>query len=322
MVSVRAGYARAGVSLVLVSIYLVLAPNAWGQTMSSSGDSLNASSESYRSHSVVAVGGIACSSQATVSTTSCRQDRVASLALSLRPDSLALLGDIPGGTGALRDYRDTFAPVWHPFRRVWRPTPSDPATARTASSGYFKFFGRAAGPRGKGYYSYNLGDWHVVVLNSDCRAVRCGRGSAQLRWLDRDLSKSRAKCTLAYWHKPLFSSGASGKGTARKRVKPFWQVLDKHRAEIVVNASDMIYERFAPQNARGRVSRKSGIRQFVAGTGGRSHGEFAGIRHGSEVRINDQFGALKLKLQDGAYNWLFVAEQDGMILDHGRTRCH
>jgi hypothetical protein len=193
---------------------------------------------------------------------------------------------------------------------------------KTKGEGYYRYFGDRAGPRGKGYYSYNLGDWHIVVLNSNCvyNSGGCKAGSAQERWLRQDLAEHKRKCTLAYWHHPRFSSSDSH-GSAT-RVGSFWRALYDHGADVVLSAHDHVYERFAPQSPDGRSDSRFGIRQFVVGTGGASLNGFKAPLPNSQVRNHHAYGVLKLTLHDDSYDWQFVPEAGKSFRDAGRGSCH
>jgi acid phosphatase type 7 len=188
------------------------------------------------------------------------------------------------------------------------------------ASGYFGYFGAAAGGPSKGYYSYNRGNWHVVALNSMCENVGgCGADSPMVRWLKRDLAANPRKCTLAYFHHPLFSSGPHGNQT---KMRPTWGVLYAANADVVINGHDHTYERFAPQRPDGTLDRRRGIREFVVGTGGASHYSFGTIKPNSKVRNADTHGVLKLRLRADSYDWKFVPVAGKTFTDSGSTRCH
>jgi hypothetical protein len=189
------------------------------------------------------------------------------------------------------------------------------------ATAYFDYFGPAAGERGKGYYSYDLGTWHLVVLNSNCRPVGgCGPGSPQERWLRADLAKHHARCTLAYWHHPRFSSGWHGSDPS---YQAFWQALSEHDADVVLVGHDHDYERFAPQTASGAVDSRRGIREFVVGTGGGSYREFPSrAAANSEIRNDKTFGVLRLVLGPSEYSWRFIPEAGKTFTDSGTASCH
>jgi len=226
------------------------------------------------------------------------------------------LGDNAYPDGTAQDFERCYAPSWGRHRQRTRPAVGNHEYHSSAEAGpYFDYFGAAAGERGKGYYSYDLGAWHVVVLNSQ---VQMGVGSEQEQWLRADLQASTRRCTLAYWHRPLFSSGPERETQV---LKPLWEALYDAGAEVVLGGHDHYYERFSPQTPEGRADQKRGIRQFVVGTGGMVLYDFTEPLANSEVRIGGAFGVLKLTLEDGAYAWEFLTV-DGGVADQGRGICH
>ncbi len=226
------------------------------------------------------------------------------------------LGDNAYPDGTTQDFERCYAPSWGRHRQRTRPAVGNHEYHSSPEAGpYFDYFGAAAGERGKGYYSYDLGAWHVVVLNSQ---VQMGVGSEQEQWLRADLQASTRRCTLAYWHRPLFSSGPERETQV---LKPLWEALYDAGAEVVLGGHDHYYERFAPQTPEGREDPKRGLRQFVVGTGGMVLYDFTEPLANSEVRIGGAFGVLKLTLEDGAYAWEFLTV-DGGVSDQGRGTCH
>jgi 3',5'-cyclic AMP phosphodiesterase CpdA len=229
-------------------------------------------------------------------------------------------GDNAYPNGSANDFRRCYDPAWGRFRGRTFPAPGNHDFHTPKGRGYFDYFGGRAGKPGRGWYSVDLGGWHLVVLNSNCDLLACGRGSAQLRWLEADLAASRARCTIAVWHHPLFSSGMHGDASV---VRPFWDVLAAAGAEIVVNGHDHDYERFAPQTPAGRRDRSTGIREFVVGTGGAPLR--AGFRHlqaNSEVHTTRTHGVLVLTLQRNGYRWRFRRSDGAPFSDQGSGRCH
>lgn len=240
---------------------------------------------------------------------------VADLARRL-PGTIALLGDIAYPDGSAADFADCFDPAWGEMLGRIRPAPGNHEYQTPDAAGYFSHFGAAAGTPGEGWYSYDLGAWHVIVLNSNCDAVGgCGDGSPQLAWLEADLAASGASgagaCTLAYWHHPRVSSGRHG---ADMDVDPLWRALAAAQADVVLAAHDHDYERIGPVD---------GMRSFVVGTGGRSLYELAwlpGPR--TELRANDSYGLLMLTLHDGSFDWRFVPALGSSLVDKGSATCH
>jgi len=205
------------------------------------------------------------------------------------------LGDNAYEDGTARDFSECYEPTWGQFKERTRPAPGNHDYETEGASAYFDYFGDAAGQPGKGYYSYDLGSWHIVVLNSNCEDVGCAASSPQLRWLEADLAKDPKTCTLAYFHYPLFSSGEYRPGIPE--VKPLWDALYAADADVVLNGHDHNYQRFAPQDPNGKADPEGGIREFVVGTGGRSHYSILGPIANSEVYNDETYGVLKLTLR-------------------------
>jgi hypothetical protein len=236
------------------------------------------------------------------------------------PGTVATLGDHVYEDGTASEFRRCYHPTWGRFLRRTRPTPGNHEYHTRGAAGYFAYFGRRAGPSGRGWYAYRLGTWRIIVLNSNCDEVGgCGPGSEQHRWLLAELGSNPAACTLAYWHRPRFSSGPHGDGDG---VAPFWAALYRARADVVLSAHDHTYERLAPMAPDGRLDTSRGIRQFVVGTGGRSHYPIRRTRPNSVVHDDETFGVLRLTLRPGRYDFRFVSVAGGRFSDAGSGRCH
>ena len=241
-----------------------------------------------------------------------------------------LLEQIPGTVMAVGDlaYPDGTKENFACYDRTWgraksrtRPAVGNHEFHSSSATPYFDYFGAAAGDPKNGFYSYDLGTWHIVVLNSECKDVGgCNAGSRQEKWLRADLAAHPAVCTLGYWHKPLFSSG--DKHGNDPEIKPLWQALYDAHAGVVVNGHDHDYERFAPQNPDGAADPEHGIREFVVGTGGKSHRPFGEPKPNSELRNTDAFGVLKLTLREKGYEWQFIPEAGKSFTDAGSGSCH
>jgi hypothetical protein len=190
------------------------------------------------------------------------------------------------------------------------------------AQGYYAYFGAAAGDPARGYYSYQVGSWHVVVLNSNCEEVGgCGAGSPQEAWLRADLAANRSECALGYWHHPRFSSGSVHGDNAFMR--DLWRTLQELGVDVVLTGHEHNYERFAPQDADGRADPTRGIREFVVGTGGHpTLYPFAPPRPNSEVRETGTYGVLKLTLGSGSYDWQFLPTAGSSFADTGSGACH
>jgi hypothetical protein len=237
------------------------------------------------------------------------------------PGTVFTLGDNAYPGSALINMLNCFGPSWGRHKARTRPAIGNHDYLIPGGSGYYNYFGAAAGMRAKGYYSYNRGTWHVVVLNSNCwRVGGCGPGSPQEQWLRADLAANKAQCTVAYWHHGRFSSGAHG---SDPDVQPLWKALYDFGADVVMSGHDHVYERFAPQTADGRADAAFGIRQFTVGTGGASLYRFRPqILPNSQARNATTFGVLKLTLHAGSYDWQFVPAGAGTFTDSGTASCH
>ena len=227
------------------------------------------------------------------------------------PGTVLTLGDNAYPDGTTANYR-CYNSTWGRFKSRTRPAPGNHDYHVPNAAGYFSYFGSAAGPSRRGYYSFNSGGWHIVSLNSESNL------SAQARWLKADLAASRAKCTLAYWHRPLFTSGAVHPPATDMR--PLFTVLYNARAEIVLSGHNHQYERFAPQTPTGTSDPTKGIVQFVAGTGGAGLYAFRSPMRNSQARYRG-FGVLRLELRPGGYTYSFVPISGG-FRDSGSRSCH
>lgn len=240
----------------------------------------------------------------------------------------ALIGGLPtatvftAGDNAYRDgttsnFATYYGPTWGAFSSRTHPAPGNHDYHTAGAAGYFDYFGTRAGRAGRGYYSYDLGDWHVVSLDSE---ISMAAGSPQETWLRADLAASSRPCTLAYWHKPLFTSGAEhGPDTA---TRPLFQALYDHGAEVVVNGHNHQYERFAPMTPQGVRDDARGIREFVAGTGGEDETGFGTVQPNSEARETGTFGVLELTLHANSFDWRFVPVAGKTYSDSGTGTCH
>ncbi len=233
------------------------------------------------------------------------------------------LGDeaYPVGTG--EDFEECYEPTWGQFKERTKPVPGNHEYYTEGADGYFDYFGKAAGDPDEGYYSYELGSWHVVALNSNCEEVRCGPGSSQRRWLEEDLAANdEARCILAYMHHPRFSSGEKH-GSTGGGVEELWEALNKADTDVVLSGHEHNYERFSPQDPEGNADPQRGIRQFVVGTGGGGgEGAISEPIANSEVRTDGTDGVLEMRLQPGGYEWRFVAVEGAEFADSGSARCH
>ncbi|HSL77133.1 MAG TPA: metallophosphoesterase [Candidatus Limnocylindrales bacterium] len=229
-------------------------------------------------------------------------------------------GDNAYENGTAKEFATCYDETWGRHKERTRPAPGNHDWNTSGLSGYLGYFGDAAkGADGHSWYSYDLGAWHVIVLDSECAKVGgCGTDSPQGRWLAADLAASDARCTVAIWHKPRFTSGEHGND---RSVAPFWTALYRAGADVVINGHDHDYERFAPQDPTAREDRDRGIREFVVGTGGTPLRTFERPVANSELRAAVVHGVFKLTLREGAYDWDFVPVH-GEFHDGGTAFCH
>jgi hypothetical protein len=236
------------------------------------------------------------------------------------PGTVMAVGDLAYPDGSKENFV-CYDKTWGRAKSRTRPAVGNHEFRSAGGTPYFDYFGAAAGDPKTGYYSYELGTWHIVVLNSECQDIGgCQAGSPQEKWLRADLAAHPAACTLAYWHKPLFSSGSAHGNDLT--VKPFFQALYEANAELVITGHDHDYERFAPQTPDGAPDPQRGIREFVVGTGGKNHRPFVEPKPNSELRDATAFGVLKLTLKPGSYDWQFIPEAGKTFTDSGSGKCH
>jgi hypothetical protein len=233
------------------------------------------------------------------------------------------LGDNAYPRGTAANFEECYGPSWGRFKGRTKPVPGNHEYYTQGARDYFEYFGQAAGDPEKGYYSYEVGSWHVVALNSNCEEVRCGPGSSQTRWLREDLAANEeARCTLAYLHHPRFSSGEKH-GSTGGGVKKLWEALYKADTDVILSAHEHNYERFSPQDPEGNAEPEGGIRQFVVGTGGGGgEGPISEPIANSEVRTDGTDGVLKLTLHPKSYEWEYVPVEGESFTDSGDAQCH
>ena len=263
----------------------------------------------------------------------CEQQATADLLVGHGYTAVLPLGDNQYYCGSLAAYDASYDKSWGKVKSISHPVPgiheyltSPGSTGATGcddsnagAAGYFAYFGSAAGTPGQGWYSYDVGAWHLIALNTQCSRVGgCGAGSPQGKWLASDLAAHRGQCILAYWHIPLFSSG----GYANSNSLPFWQMLYAAHADLVLDGNAHIYERFAPQSPIGVSDPENGITQITVGTGGGDHtGVGTPTAANSVIRNTASFGILAITLQPAAYSWRFIATA-GSFTDSGSAVCH
>ena len=250
-----------------------------------------------------------------ISSCSRTQDEETAKLLDNISGTVFTLGDNVYPDGTASQFTDCYGPTWGRHKNRTKPVPGNHDYHVSGASGYYNYFGAAAGDPGKGYYSYNLGAWHVIALNSE---ITQSAGSAQEQWLRADLAANPKTCTLAYWHKPRFSSGQHGNIAASQAL---WQALYDAGADVILNGHDHTYERFAPQNPSGQADSSRGIREFIVGTGGAGLYPFPTIQPNSQVRNNTTYGVLKLTLHATSYDWQFIPIAGQTFTDSGSANC-
>ena len=317
---------RAFVLLALVLAWLVSVPAVVGPVAGAS-DPV-----------IAAAGDIACDPASTNfnggngTTANCAEKATSNLLVGQGFAAVLSLGDNQYYCGSAAAFGASYDPSWGRVKSITHPVVGNheyltaPGTtaatgcdsSNTGAAGYFAYFGSAAGASGQGYYSYDVGAWHLIALNSNCPdAGGCGPTSPQGLWLAADLAAHTSQCLLAYWHIPLFSSG----GRASPNTQQLWNQLYAAHADVVLDGHDHIYERFAPQTPTGAADPTSGIRQFTVGTGGADHTSIATIAANSEVRDVTSYGILKMTLHQGSYDWAFQPAT-GSFTDSGSASCH
>ena len=284
---------------------------------------------------IAAAGDIACDPSTSAfnnglgNPNACRQKYTSDLLVNAGLAAVLDLGDNQYYCGGYQAYVQAYDPSWGRVKAITHPSVgnheyltsggTDCSASNAGAAGYFQYFGAAAGTPGQGYYSFDIGAWHIIALNTNCgNAGGCGSTSPQYKWLQADLAAHPNLCTLAYWHIPLYSSG----GRANNNSLALWQLLYNNNADLILNGHDHIYERFAPQNASGGVDQVRGMREFVVGTGGADHTSLTTIAANSEVRDTSTFGVLMLTLHADSYDWQFVPEAGKTFTDSGTQACH
>lgn len=253
-----------------------------------------------------------------------RSEATAKLIDAMTDATVFTAGDdaYPNGTAA--EFNNCYGPRWGRFKNRTRPSPGNHdygEDIRTNGIPYFDYFGGSAGERGAGFYSYTLGNWHIVSLNSN---IDVGPGSEQMRWLTSDLAANKntdtARCTLAYWHHPLFTSGPSAGSNGLMRN--VWNVLYEYGVDVVVNGHDHMYERFRPQDPIGRSDAPAGITEYVVGTGGVALYAFGPILPNSLFRLNSSWGVVRFTLRDVGWDSVFVEAGTEARFDPATGLCH
>jgi hypothetical protein len=230
------------------------------------------------------------------------------------PGTVFTAGDNAYDAGTRAEFKNCYAPSWGRHLSRTRPVAGNHEYG-SGAGGYFEYFGASAGPSGAGYYTYTVGPWTVIALNSE---IPSAPGSAQILWLRNELASRRSLCTAVIWHRPLFSSGRHGDNPDMRDV---WRTLYEYDVDVVINGHDHSYERFAPQDPDGRFDPVRGIREFVVGTGGAPVYQFSNLRPNSEVRAS-VWGIASFTLSNGSYQWEFVPVEGEAFRDFGSGSCH
>ena len=275
---------------------------------------------------IAAAGDIACG-PAETGVFPCQQAATSDLLMFIHPDAVLTLGDQQYNSGSLADYNGFYNPTWGRLKAITHPVIGNHEYGSPSAGGYFDYYngpGRSlgvAGARPNGYYSFDVGTWHLIALNSNCARVPggCGAGSPQERWLRADLAAHPATCTLAFEHHPRWASDNGAFTTPD--VQPLLQALYDARVSILLTGHDHLYERYAPSAPDQSIDRERGVQEFIVGTGGRDLSGIGQIQPNSEVRNNRTFGVLKLTLHPGSYDWQFMPISGQTFTDFGSRAC-
>jgi hypothetical protein len=277
---------------------------------------------------VAAAGDVACAPDdpnyhnGTGTSTACRQLATSNLLVNGDFDAVLALGDLQYDSGSLSDFNASYDPSWGRVKSITYPVVGNHEYGQSNASGYFQYFGSRAGTAGQGWYSFDIGGWHIVAINSNCDRLSggCGSGSTEETWLRNDLADHPTACTIAMWHHARYSSGHDGDNTF---MQTMWSDLYDAGVEIVLSGHSHDYERFAPQDDSGNLDNAAGVRQFVVGTGGAFFtGLGSSFDDNSQAHQNNTFGVLQLTLRADAYDWQFLPEAGKTYTDSGTTACH
>ena len=281
-----------------------------------------------RATRVAAAGDIACAptdpsfNSGLGTPTDCQQMATSDAILAGGYDDVLPLGDTQYNAGTTPAFNASYRPSWGRLDAIAHPVVGNHEYGTPGAAQYFQYFGSSAGPAGHGWYSYELGSWHVIALNANCALIDggCGTGSPEEGWLRSDLAAHPVQCTLAYWHQPLFTSGQEGPAIEMSTI---WADLANAGADLVLNGHEHDYERFAPQTATGQLDAAHGMPEIIVGTGGANHMTLHLIRMPNSVTSDStSFGFLDLTLSPGAYSWNFVPVAGGTFHDSGSASCH
>ncbi len=315
----------------LAAAAVLAVPIAMATTAASAGDPV-----------VVAAGDIACDPDSpnfhhgTGTPNTCHEAATADLVERIGPRAVLALGDLQYEHSDGGKYARSYGPTWGRFAAITRPAIGnhEGSTGEGSPVPYFDYFGADAGDPTTGYYSFDIGSWHLVALNTDCgqytfrgSSSGCARGGAQERWLAADLAAHPTACTLAFFHVPRFSSGSAhhSDATTDHALTALWDDLYAAGVDVVLGGHAHDYERFAPMRPDGQVDPVDGVREFVVGTGGEDHQKLGRPVPGSEVRDDTTFGVLALTLHATSYDWAYrtdTAAASATPFDTGSGSCH
>jgi hypothetical protein len=282
---------------------------------------------------VYAAGDVACGPSnpdyngGNGTATACRQQATADIIAAGAPSAVLALGDLQYDGASLTNFQQSYGPSWGRFYSLTYPVIGNhEGVAATSGTGYCAYFGAVAhcnstgSQGGAAFYSFDIGSWHIVVLNSNCAAAGgCDDGSAQYNWLRADLAANPRACTLVAQHHARWSSGYDGSNAF---MQPIWQLVHAYGGDLVLSGHSHDYERFAPIDGAGAINPTDGMRQFVVGTGGAFFTGLSRSREpGSEVGQNTTFGVLRLVLHPTSYDWSFVPVADSSFTDAGSQAC-
>ena len=277
---------------------------------------------------IAAAGDIACGTSdanyngGNGTATACRMKYTSDILVNGAYTSVLTLGDNMQSDPSPTGFATVYNPTWGRVKGITHPQAGNHDYGYSGAKGYYGYFGSAAGDPSKGYYSFDVGSWHVLAINSNCTKISggCAKGSPEEQWVRSDLAANAAKrCTLAFFHHPRYSSGHDGDNTF---MSPIFQDLYDANADVVLSGHSHDYERFAPQDNASRLDSARGIRQFVVGTGGSFFTGFGSTKPNSQVRQNSTFGVLQITLHASSYDWRFVPEAGKTWTDTGSQACH
>ena len=315
-IAVQVNYSATGGTITAVGLYT--AGQATGSFQVIAVDTSGKYADTAAVSIAASTGGTVFVGAGDISDCGNDNDEATAKLLDVTPGTVFTLGDNVYSSGTDAQYAQCFDPTWGRHKARTKPSPGNHDYNTSGATGYYNYWGALAGPSGRGYYSFDIGSWHIISLNSE---VSMSAGGAEETWLRADLAATSQQCILAYWHKPRFSSGTNHGSLSS--AQPLWQALYDFHADLVLNGHEHNYERFAPQTPTGAADPTNGIREIVAGTGGESHYNDEGTPlANSEVFNGTTYGVLKLTLGAGTYTWQFIPVAGQSFTDSGSGTCH